>query len=358
MQGRPHSSLQRLLWADPCLHAKAYCVQTLTCLQTPAESGSLRACQRAGHADADIKHPCVAPERVPASFCTEVHARSPMPVSGDVCTLRYPRLCRYHEQIKTLRQHTCVGQHRVWSPGLQTLSKFKCLLCRPLTPADLGWEQRGGHPLRAGTLCKEPLCVPQFPLLERDPPLLESLLLVPAVRGSGGSRESGLHTPSTRWVRAVDSGMQGWGQGLPPSPQPSWKPRGQVQRQVGPAGSSLAAGGFPETEHSSCERFPGLPGPTRPRGTLGRGVRPGVSAKEEPGPACTCPHGNHWGRAHTPRVCVCESCSAHTSVCAVHTHRLALVGCGLTIQHRRWPQGPCSPLGSWCVSSTQVGGSC
>lgn len=103
VQGRPLSSLQRLLWADPCLRAKAYCVQTLTCLQTPAESGSLRACQRAGHADADIKHPCVAPERVPASFCTEVHARSPMPVSGDVCTLRYPRLCRYHEQIKTLR---------------------------------------------------------------------------------------------------------------------------------------------------------------------------------------------------------------------------------------------------------------
>ena len=57
--------------------------------------------------------------------------------------------------------------------------------------------------------------MPQFPLLERDPPLLESLLLVPAVRGSEGSRGSGLHTPSTRWVWAVDSGMQGWGQGLP-----------------------------------------------------------------------------------------------------------------------------------------------
>lgn len=96
--------------------------------------------------------------------------------------------------------------------------------------------------------------------------------------------------------------MQGWGLGLP---GPSWKPRGQVQGQASSAGS-MPAGGFPETGHSSWERFPGPPGRTWPRALSAEG-RGGGQGQDRPGqaPACTC---LHWTGAHTPtykRACSC-----------------------------------------------------
>lgn len=58
-----------------------------------------------------------------------------------------------------------------------------------------------------------------------------------------------------------DSVVQGWRQGLL---GPSWKPRGQVQGQAGSVRGRMPAGGFPETGHSSWERFPARPAPPGP----------------------------------------------------------------------------------------------
>lgn len=62
--------------------------------------------------------------------------------------------------METLLSHTFTGKHHVRAPRLQILPQVKHSLYRPPTPGGFG----GGHSLRAGTLCKGPLCVPQFPL--------------------------------------------------------------------------------------------------------------------------------------------------------------------------------------------------
>lgn len=69
---------------------------------------------------------------------------------------------------------------------------------------------------------------------------------------------------SGRWIQA--RWAVGWGLGL----QASRKPQRQVQGQTVSVGK-VPVLGFPETGHSSWERFPGPAQPHLARGTLGDG---------------------------------------------------------------------------------------
>ena len=74
--------------------------------------------------------------------------------------LQHPRLCRPREQMETLLSHTFRGKYHERAPRLQT-SPGQTFSVQTSDPRRI-WG--GGHPLRAGTLCKGPLSVPQFPL--------------------------------------------------------------------------------------------------------------------------------------------------------------------------------------------------
>lgn len=133
----------------------------------------------------------------------------------------------------------------------------------------------------------------------RDSALLESSLVWP----SGARKvweEVGCTPPCSVWVCAADSGVQHWGWGLP---RPSWKLGAQVQGQASSVGRT-PAGGFPETGHSSWERFPGLPGPTWPRALSadGQGGR-AMPRRARPQPAHARPGGT-CGPVHA-RLCAC-----------------------------------------------------
>lgn len=266
--------------------SNAHCVQTLT-----------------------FKHPlCVAPECVPAP--TEPrHRHAYTPISRGVLYFQIPWSASTHMAGKNPNAWISAC---VWSSGQ----------CKHFPSSNV----RCAESLQMTTVCRDRLrgpCVcPQFIPLAHS--ALPDALLVPMVRGSEGVGGSRLHTPCIVWVWVVDSGMQGCGVGLL---GPSWKPRGQMQGQAGSVGR-MPAGGFPETGHSSWERFPGPPGPTWPRALSadGRGRR--AMPRMSQAPACTSPHKSLVDLCTHTCVHACANSAPNVQMCIlIHTHRLALLCC-------------------------------
>lgn len=162
------------------------------------------------------------------------------------------------------------------------------------------------------------LRVPSERLGWLHPQTLLASLLVLTARGSEAAGGSGPHTPAIVSVWAGDPAEQGWRLGRP---GPSWKPRGQVQGQASSAGST-PAGGFPETGHSSWERFPGPPGRTWPQALSAEG-RGGGQGRDRPGPSLHMP-------SREPPLDRCTR--THVRTCVLVCAR------SLSVNHRDRPQ--------------------
>ena len=186
-------------------------------------------------------------------------------------------------------------------------------------------------------------------------------LLVLAVRGSEGRRESQLHTPPStcgpgQWTQAGKAGGRASPHQLPGSPGGRCKgrqaPQAARQRVASLKLGTAAGRGFrarpapPGLEHS------------RQMGGAGRQCQGGawlglhMPARE---PLGTLRHTHTHIHTHTPCVPACVNPVAHRPTCVrcTHTGLHSLVGCMLTTRPRRWPPGLCSALGS-CVSPVSV----
>lgn len=161
---------------------------------------------------------------------------------------------------------------------------------------------------------------PQYKVIAAGRGRAFSVLSPPSLtaRGSEAAGGSGPHTPAIVSVWAGDPAEQGWRLGRP---GPSWKPRGQVQGQASSAGST-PAGGFPETGHSSWERFPGPPGRTWPQALSAEG-RGGGQGRDRPGPSLHMP-------SREPPLDRCTR--THVRTCVLVCAR------SLSVNHRDRPQ--------------------
>lgn len=176
-----------------------------------------------------------------------------------------------------------------------------------------------------------------LPHLER---LCSQSLLAPTVWEEVG------WTPSPAlcgWAQRTQScrvgGRANWG--------PSWKPRGQVQGQAGSVRGRMPAGGFPETGHSSWERFPARPAPPRPGHSRQMG-RAGRQCQGGAGPQTAHARtGATGGPVHTP-LCACMWTMRVLILPRMQTCGCASLGACTCVPHaeHEWPCGPTAALGS------------